>query len=146
MKIIISCLIISLFFSPGIAFVKQDNPATNPSPVLTAEEIYKNTLNAYRNIESYTYINHQGEYDWFQKEAMNRVENNYGSLINKYKNGYSDYIKDHNSSSNDNNNRDYSIESSQFKKGIYGYKFLKPFIIQMVLIYLTLQNVQAGIM
>jgi len=122
MKTIINYILVFFFFFPNISLASKENPQASTPQKLNAEKIYKNVLQAYKNIKSYSYTNYQGGYDWFVKKALERAKSNYAPLISRYGNGYE------NGSNNHNN------QSSEFKKGIYGYKFLKPFNIQMALV------------
>ncbi|HUU49553.1 MAG TPA: hypothetical protein VMW81_01180 [Nitrospinota bacterium] len=132
MKTIISFFLIYIFSLQGSALAFPKYQKVSASPVLTAEKIYKNTINAYKEIESYSYTNYQGEYTWFNKEKMDRAKDNYDSLIDRYGNeSHNGFLNDFNGLSSSEKN---SFTSSKFKKGVYGYKFLKPFIVKMVLL------------
>lgn len=132
MKAIISFFLIYISFLQGSALAFPAYQKAPAPSVLTAEKIYKNTINAYKEIESYSYINYQGEYTWFNQEKMDRAKDDYGSLIKRYGNeSHNGFLNDFNGLQSSDNS---SFTSSPFKKGVYGYKFLKPFIVKMVLL------------
>jgi hypothetical protein len=133
--VIIRYFFIFYFSLAGTVFAaSQDHGAKNPLNV-SAESIYQQTIESYQHIQSYSYTNYEGEYDLFVKKKEENAKENYGTLAGKYGYDYQDYYKkDQNGMTPDSKNNDDLFTNSQFKKGVYQYKFLKPFIIQMSLV------------
>lgn len=123
MKSLFNLFLILLFvLFTNTPLFSQENKNGSPSQ-MTAEGVYENTLQSYKRIKSYSYTNYLAAYDWFAQKAIEKAKNNYGTYINRVE---SEYL--------DNNGKKDRYDPSRFKKGIYGYKFLKPFTIEMVLI------------
>lgn len=124
---IMKTLIVATLFLVGI-FSPAGLMASAP---LNGETIYQKTLNAYHHIKSYSYINYQGEYNLFSKEAEEGAKENYGAFAKGFGYNHEDYYDQNGFIKNDRNN---PFKDSQFKRGTYQYKFMKPFIIQMALV------------
>ena len=123
-KLIATCLTLTailFIFSAGLL-------AAAP---LDGKAIYQKTLDAYHHIKSYSYINHQGEYNLFSKETEEGAKESYGAFAKGFGYNYENYYDQNGFIKNNQNN---PFKNSQFKQGTYQYKFMKPFIIQMALV------------